>query len=400
MAVQVSKSKGKLIGLNGDSAVALAAKQAKVEAISAYPITPQTIIVEKLSEYVYNGELDAAFIPVESEHSAMSAAIGAALTGARTFTATASQGLALMYEIIYIAASLRLPIVMAIGNRAFSAPINIHASHDDAYAARDSGWINMFSENVQEAYDLTLQAFKIAEDERVLLPTIVNLDGFILTHSMEGLYVFDDSDVDKFLPPRKVINPVDPENPITFGPLALFDYYMEIKRQQAEAMVNSLPVIKEVFKEFSEFSGREYDTVKTYGMDDAEAAVIVMGATAGTVRTVARQLREKGKKVGVVSLHLYRPFPVEDLQKVLSGVKAVAVMDRSYSFGSPFAQLGMDVASTLVTMKNPPQMFNVIYGLGGRDVPPWDVEKIFDLALKVAETGKVKQRQVWVGVRE
>lgn len=392
--------KMKRIGLTGDSAVAFAAKQANVDVISAYPITPQTIIVEVLSEFVHNGELNAAFIPVESEHSALSAAVGASLAGARVFTATASQGLALMYEILYIAASLRAPIVMALGNRAFSAPINIHCSHDDAYAARDTGWIQLFSENPQEAYDLTLQAFKIAEDKRVLLPTIVNLDGFIVTHCFEGLDVFEDDEVPNFLPPREPVYQIDPDNPITYGPLAFFDYYMEIKRQQAEAIKNSYPVIKEVLNEFSKFSGRTYTPIKTYGMEDAEVAIVVLGSTAGTARYVAKELRKEGKKVGVVSLVVYRPFPVDELVDILKSVKVAAVLDRSYSFGSPGGQLYMDISAALYNESERPLLFNVIYGLGGRDMTISNLKSIFEKALEYAEKGKIEKKELWVGVRE
>ncbi len=393
-------SKGKLVGLNGDRAVAFAVKQADVDVISAYPITPQTIIVETLAEYVNNGELNAAFIPVESEHSALSAAVGASLTGARVFTATASQGLALMYEILWIAAGLRTTIVMALGNRAFSPNINIHCSHDDAYAARDTGWIEFFAENVQEAYDLTLQAFRVSEDHRVLFPSIVNLDGFILTHSLEGLYVLEDSDVKEFLPPKDPVNPIDPDDPKTYGPLDLYDWYMEHKRQQAVHLEATYPVIKEILSEYSEFTGRSYKPIKTYGLEDADVAIMVLGSSAGSVRHVVRQLREKGKKVGVISLTLYRPFPKEDIKAALKDVQVLAVMDRSISFGSPGAQLYMDVTATLYNAKSRPLMFNVIYGLGGRDLTPDQILSVVEKAEEVLKTGEVKEENVWVGVRE
>ena len=392
--------RGRLIGLNGDTAVAYAVKQADVDVIAAYPITPQTIIVEKLSEFVNNGELNAAFVPVESEHSALSASVGAALTGARVFTATASQGLALMYEILWIASSLRTTVVMALGNRAFSAPINIHCSHDDAYAARDTGWIEFFAENVQEAYDLTLQAFRVSEDKDVLLPSIVNLDGFILTHSLEGLYVLDDEDIRKFLPPKEPVYPIDPDHPVTYGPLDLYDYYVEHKRQQAEAMRNSYSTILKVFEEYSEFTGRKYKPIKTYGMEDAEVAIATLGSSAGTARYVARKLRKKGKKVGVISFTLYRPFPVRELRKITKDLKALAVMDRSYSFGSPGAQLFMDIAASLFNEKERPLLFNIIYGLGGRDLKPEHVEYVFNKAFEVAETGEAPESEIWIGVRE
>ncbi len=381
-------------GLNGDEAVAYAVLHADVDVISAYPITPQTIIVERLSEFVYNGELDAEFIPVESEHSALSAALGASLAGARVFTATASQGLALMYEILYIVSSLRAPVVMALGNRAFSAPINIHCSHDDAYAARDAGWIQFFAETVQEAYDLTLIAFRVSEDERVLFPSIVNLDGFILTHSIEPLHVFSSKDdVSKFLPERDPVNAIDPDNPITYGPLALQNYYMEIKRQQAEALFNSKKIIDEVFDEYSEFSGRRYVPVKKLFVDDAETVFVLLGSTAGTMRHMVRKWRREGKKVGVVSLTLYRPFPEKEFVESVKDVENLVVMDRSFSYGSPGGQLYMDVSAALIRAGVSPRVLNVIYGLGGRDFTPDLAEK----ALEVATSTDVPL--IWLGVR-
>jgi len=396
----VTEGRGKPVGLSGDLAVAYAVKQADVDVIAAYPITPQTIIVEKLAEYVNDGELNAAFVPVESEHSALSAVVGASLAGARVFTATASQGLALMYEILWIASGLRTTVVMALANRALSPNINIHCSHDDAYAARDAGWIQFFAENVQEAYDLTLLAFRVSEDKKVLFPSIINLDGFILSHSLERLLVLDDKEVKEFLPPKEPVNPIDPDNPKTYGPLDLYDYYIEHKRQQAEHFKASYPRILELMREFSEFAGREYKPIKTYGLEDAEVAIMILGSSAGTARYVARKLRAKGEKVGVISLTLYRPFPVNELLEAVKGLKALAVMDRSYSFGSPGAQLFMDVTAALINAKEKPLMFNVIYGLGGRDLMPDHIVQVFEMAKQVAKEGEVKEAQVWVGVRE
>ena len=381
-------------GLSGDEAVAYAVYHADVDVISAYPITPQTIIVEKLSEMVYNGELDAEFIPVESEHSALSAAIGASLAGARTFTATSSQGLALMYEILYIASSLRTSIVMAIGNRALSAPINIHCSHDDAYAARDTGWIQFFAENVQEAYDLILIAFKVSEDESILLPSIVNLDGFILTHTVEPLKIFDGRDVvAEFLPTRKPVHYIDPDKPVTYGALALQNYYMEIKRQQAEAIKSSYKHIKDILSDYSEFSGRNYSPVKAYNVEDADTVFVVLGSTAGTLRYLSRRWSRQGRRIGVLSLTLYRPFPESDVIDYLKDKNTIIVMDRSYSYGSPGAQLYMDMAAVFMKHKLNPRLVNVVYGLGGRDFTPEMAEKVLD---------KIKDRDItelWIGVR-
>lgn len=392
----------KRIGLNGDEAVALAVKQANVDVIAAYPITPQTIIVERLSEYVNNGELDAEFVPVESEHSALSTVVGAALTGARVFTATASQGLALMYEILWIASSLRLPIVMALANRAFSAPINIHCSHDDAMAARDAGWIELFSESVQEVYDLTLQAFMMVEDENIMLPAIVNLDGFILSHSLADLYVFDDQEVTNLLRKDRPLYklPIDFKKPATYGPLGLYDYYMEIKKQQAVAMRNAYKYIKEVFQKYSEVSGREYSPVKTYEVEDAEIVVIALGSMAGNLRTIAKSLRKRGKKVGVISLTLYRPFPEDIILKTLKDINVVVVMDRFPNFGAPGGPLFEDISATLYHLKKRPMLLNVIYGLGGRETSPKEIENIFERALKISKEGVMEEKEIWVGVRE
>ncbi|RLE84486.1 MAG: pyruvate ferredoxin oxidoreductase [Thermoprotei archaeon] len=395
-----TETRGIRTGMTGNAAVAYAVKQADVDVIAAYPITPQTVMVEKLAEYVNNGELNAAFVPVESEHSALSTCVGASLAGARVFTATASQGLALMYEILWIAAGLRTTIVMGIGNRALSPNINIHCSHDDAYAARDTGWIEFFAENVQEAYDLTLQAFKVSEDKRVLFPSMVNLDGFILTHSLEALNVLRDEEVREFLPPKEPVNPIDPDNPMTYGPLDLQDYYIEHRRQQAEHFRMSYPRIVEILNEYSEFTGRRYSPIKTYMLDDAEIGIMVLGSSAGTVRYTVSKLREKGVKAGVISLTLYRPFPVDEVREHIKGLKVLAIMDRSYSFGSPGAQLFMDVATSLYNVKERPLLFNVIYGLGGRDLTPDQVELVVNKALEVAREGEVRETQIWVGVRE
>lgn len=393
-------SRGKLVGMNGDRAVAYAVKQAKVDVISAYPITPQTIIVESLAEYVNNGELDAAYIPVESEHSALSAAIGASLAGARVFTATSSQGLAFMWEVLWIAAGLRTTIVMAMGNRALSPNINIHCSHDDAYAARDTGWMQFFAENVQEAYDLTLMAFRISEDHRVLFPSIVNLDGFILTHAAEGLRVLEDREVDEFLPPKRPVNAINPDRPMTYGALDLIDWYMEHRKLQFESFEATRPVIKEIFEEYSEFTGRRYSPVKTFNTEGAEVVLVALGSSAGTLRHVSRELAEDGKKLGVVSLTQYRPFPADELRKVLSEASVVGILDRSLSFGSPAPQLFADVAAALYSAKRRPLLFSAIYGIGGRDFTPQHVRELFSFAQEVQKKGEAPQGSIWVGLRE
>ena len=389
-----------VMGMTGDEAVAHAAKQSNVDIVAAYPITPQTIIVERFSKYVADGEVHTGYVCVESEHSALSACIGSSLTGARVFTATSSQGLALMHEMMYIASGLRCPIVMGVANRALSAPINIHGDHSDMMGSRDSGWIQIYVENAQEAYDWTIQAFKIAEDEDVQLPVSVNLDGFIITHCMEGVDVLDDSVVSRFLQTRKPLFKLDPEKPITVGALCFTDYYYEFKRQQVEAFSRVQAVLDRVAKEFKGVSGRSYSDIQTYGMEDAEAAVLCLGSTAGTAREVAHKLRAEGKKVGVVKVWLYRPFPIDEVRAALKNVKALAVFDKAISFGAQYGAVCSDVVSALHTVDKSPRIFNVIFGLGGRDVKPSDIEHVFNEALETARSGVVKHETWFLGVRE
>jgi len=389
-----------VVGMTGDEAVAYAVKQGKVDVVAAYPITPQTIMVERFSKYVADGEVETEYVCVESEHSALSACVGASLTGARVFTATASQGLALMHEMLYIASGLRCPIVMGVANRALSAPINIHGDHSDMMGSRDSGWIQIYVENAQEAYDWTIQAFKIAEDKDVQLPVSVNLDGFILSHSLEGVDVLEDAVVSRFLQLRKPLFTLDPDKPITVGALCLPDYYFEFKRQQVEAMLNVPRVLGKVNKEYGSVTGRSYGVLDTFGMEDAQAAIICLGSTAGTAREVARKLRAQGKKVGVVKLWLYRPFPTEEVSAALKHVKALAVFDRAIGFGAPYGALCSDVVSALHGLEVSPKIFNVIYGLGGRDIQPSDIEFVFNETLEAARTGVVKEDTMFLGVRE
>ena len=390
----------KIIGLSGDEAAAYAAKQSKVDVVAAYPITPQTIIVERFSEYVANGEVETEFICVESEHSAMSACIGASLTGARVFTATCSQGLALMHEMLYIASGLRCPIVMAVTNRALSAPINIHCDHSDMMGSRDCGWIQVFCENVQEAYDWIIQAFKLSEDLDVLLPTAVNFDGFTISHSMEDVKVLEDEEVEEFLSTRKVKYKLDPNEPMTFGALTLPDYYFEVKRQQEEAMKKAYEKYINVVKEYEKLSGRAYSYLHEFMLDDAETAIVCLGSTAGLVRQVAKKLRNEGKKVGVLKPWLFRPFPSKEIFKALENVKSLAVLDRTLSFGAPFGPLCSDIVATLFSEEKIIPVVNIIYGLGGREITPSEIEEIFNLGLKAAKTGKIEEKVKFVGVRE
>jgi len=402
--------------LNGDEAVAYATKQSYVDVVAAYPITPQTIIVEKFSEFVANGEVHTEFIPVESEHSAMSACIGAAATGARAFTSTCSQGLALMVETLYIASGLRLPVVMAVTNRALSAPINIHGDHSDAYSMRDSGWIMLFVENVQEAYDTTIQAFKIAEHPEVQLPVSVHLDGFFLSHTMENLYVLPDEAVYKFLGgPRKPVKvkvdyfdeeveyALNPAKPLSMGMLAFYDYYFEIKTQQVETMKRAEKVIMEVNEEWYKLTGRRYGDglVDPYAVDDADIVIVIMGSSTSTVRSVVKKFREKGVKVGVLRVRSFRPFPRKTIAKLLKDVKLVAVLDRAASPGSMGA-LYLDVISSLYTEKERPIVVDYVYGLGGRDLSPPLVFKLVEELSEDLKRGFVPEERVmrYLGVRE
>ncbi|MEM1661877.1 MAG: pyruvate ferredoxin oxidoreductase [Desulfurococcaceae archaeon] len=402
------------LNVNGDEAVAYAAKQCLIDVVAAYPITPQTIIVEKFSEFVANGEVHTEFIAVESEHSAMSACIGAAAAGARAFTSTSAQGLALMVETLYIASGLRLPIVMALVNRALSAPINIHCDHSDAYLMRDSGWIQLFVENVQEAYDTTIQAFRIGEDERVQLPVAVNLDGFFLSHTMENIYILPDDVVHEFIggyrkPPvvkidylnKEVSYQLNPAYPLTIGPLDLYDYYFEHKIPQIIAMENALSVIKEVNEEWFALTGRRYGNglIETTYVEDADVIIVIMGSSAGTVKQVVKKRRGRGEKIGVVRIRSFRPFPYNDVAETLRNAKVIVVMDRGLSFGS-FGPLYLEINASISDLSVKPMLLNYIYGLGGRDLSPEMIERVIDEATDVLKRGVIPRKISFVGVRE
>jgi len=385
--------------LSGDQAVAEAAKMANIDVVSAYPITPQTIIVETLEHMIANGELKAKFIPVESEHSAMSAAVGASAAGARVFTSTASQGLALMHEIVYIASSLRLPIVMAVANRALSGPINIWNDLSDAMAERESGWIQLFAETVQEAFDTTLEAFRIAEDPRVSLPVMVGLDGYILSHEYEPITLPFQEDVDKYLPPRQPTVVLDPAKPVSMGTLAPPDYYFEIKYRQEKAIENSLPIIDEKDKEFAAHFGRSYSMLDKYNTDDADYVLVTMGSVSGTAKEEADRLRAQGMKVGVLRVRLFRPFPKQQLVDALSGVKGIGVLDRSMPMGSSGGALYQDVVASLAQARQlPTSVVDFISGIGGRDIKLSDFEQMFQ-EIKTAVDGNIPYRVSYPALR-
>jgi pyruvate ferredoxin oxidoreductase alpha subunit len=399
----------RLMGLNGDEAVAYATKQVNPDVVAAYPITPQTIIVERFSEYVADGEVDTEFVAVESEHSAMSCCVGASAAGARAFTATAANGLALMWEIVYIASSLRLPIVMALANRALSGPINIHNDHSDGMGARDSGWIQIYCENAQEVYDASIQAWRIAEHLKVQLPVMVCLDGFTLSHTMENVMTLPDDVIQKFVDERPFIEVeghlgtgelrLNPDMPLTMGPLDLQDFYFEHKMHQVQALKDALVHIKEIDDEWAELSGRNYDYVEPYLMEDAEVALIGMGSMAGTIRYVVDELRSEGVKAGMIKLRLFRPFPAEYIKKAVGDVPVLGVMEKCISFGAPASPLMEEIMTAYYLDKKKPTMANYVVGLGGRDVSPDMIREAFDSLLKVKETGKVEKFMSYIGVR-
>jgi pyruvate ferredoxin oxidoreductase alpha subunit len=365
------------VAMNGDQVIALAWKQIDPDVVAAYPITPQTIIVEAFSEFVADGLVNTEYVCAESEHSAMSMCIGASAAGARTATATASAGLAFMWEMLYIASGMRLPIVMAVANRALSGPINIHCDHSDAMGARDSGWVQIFGENVQEAYDNSIMAFRIAEHMDIRLPTMTCLDGFIVTHSLERFEPLPDETVKKFVGEFKWKRSLlDVKNPTTFGPFDWTDYYFEHKYQQVDAMRHVIPVINQVQDDFAKVSGRRYNIIEPYRVDDADYAVVAMGSTAGTLKDIVDELRAEGKKVGSIKLRLFRPFPAQELANTLEGLKGVAILDRAVSIGAS-GPLFPEVRSALYEAKDKPKLKNYIYGLGGRDIKPEELKHVY-----------------------
>jgi pyruvate ferredoxin oxidoreductase alpha subunit len=394
-------TKKNLVAITGNDAAAYAIKQINPDVMAAYPITPQTALVQKFSEYVADGLVNTEFVTVESEHSAMSACVGAAAAGGRVMTATAANGLALMFEIVYIAASSKLPIVMPVVNRALSGPINIHCDHSDSMAARDSGWIQIYSENAQEAYDNIIQAIKIAENMKVRLPVMVMYDGFITSHGIEVVDFLDDKVVSEFIGDYKPNYPLlDTEKPLTYGPLDLYDFYFEHKRQQAEDIKNSKPIILDVAREFKNISGREYSLFESYKLEDAETAIVALSSTAGTAKTVVDELRDEGKKVGLLKPRVFRPFPYNELAEALSHLKAVAILDRSDSFGAFGGPVFTEIRSAMIEYGKMPENINIIYGLGGRDINQQDLKNIYAQLDKIVETGNVKDRIQYYGVRE
>ena len=365
--------------LSGNEAVAEALRQINPDVFPAFPITPSTEIPQYFASFVANGKVDTEFIPVESEHSSMSAAIGASAAGARALTATSSCGLAFMWEELYIAASNRLPLALALVNRALSGPININCDHSDSMGARDSGWIQMYAENNQEAYDNMVQAFRISEHKDVKLPIMICQDGFITSHAVENIELLEDEEVRSFVgeyePENYLLNP---DCPMAVGPYSVTDYYMEAKRNQAEGMRHVEQVVLDVAEEFAQLSGRKYGLFEAYLLEDAERAVVMIGSAAGTTKDAVDRLREKGEKVGLLKIRLYRPFPADAIAEALKNVKAVAVMDRAEGYSNHGGPLGADVMAALFRAKSAALAANIIYGLGGRDVRVEDMEQVFE----------------------
>ncbi|MDY4193664.1 MAG: pyruvate ferredoxin oxidoreductase [Bariatricus sp.] len=387
--------------LSGNEAVAIALRQINPDVFPAFPITPSTEIPQYFASFVANGQVDTEFIPVESEHSSMSAAIGASAAGARSLTATSSCGLAYMWEELYIAASNRLPLALALVNRALSGPININCDHSDSMGARDAGWIQMYAENNQEAYDNMVQAFRISEHKDVRLPIMICQDGFITSHAVENIELLDDAEVKNFVgeyePENYLLNP---ECPMAVGPYSITDYYMEAKRNQAEGMKNVSRVVKEVADEFASLSGRQYGLFEEYCLDDAEVAVVMIGSAAGTTKDAIDKLRAAGVKAGLLKIRLYRPFPAEEIAEALKHVKAIAIMDRAEGYSNHGGPLGADVMAALFRAHSQALAVNYIYGLGGRDVRVEDMEGIFNTLKQIVETGDAGETYRYLGIRE
>lgn len=386
--------------LSGNEAAATAMKQINPDVVAAFPITPSTEIPQYFSTFVSNGAVDTEFVAVESEHSAMSACIGAEAAGARAMTATSANGLSLMWEMIYIASSLRLPIVMSLVNRAVSGPLNIHNDHSDAMGVRDSGWIMLFSENNQEAYDNLIMAHRIAENKDVLLPLMVCQDGFITSHSIENIELIENEKVKEFVgkykPEHYLLNA---KEPMAIGPLDLQAYLFEHKYQQAEAMKKAKDVILNVSKDFEELTGRKYSFFEEYRLDDAEFAIVCMNSTAGTVKAVVDELRAKGIKAGLLKIRVFRPFPADEVANALGHLKAVAILDKADSLNAIGGALFEDVTSSMyVNGKNVPAI-NYIYGIGGRDTTTKDIHTVYTDLQEVANSGKVENPYRYLSVR-
>jgi pyruvate ferredoxin oxidoreductase alpha subunit len=379
---------GKRVGMEVSIAAAEAVKQANVDVISAYPITPQTHIVEHLSELVANGEMDAEFFCVESEHSALSVCLGAAATGARAFTCTSSQGLALMSEITYIASGLRLPMLMILSNRTLSAPLSIWNDHSDAMSIRDCGWVQFFVENGQEVYDHVFVSYRLAEDKKVLFPVIINMDGFVLSHVIEPIELIQQEKIDQFLPPYQPLYQLHPDHPVTMGAFALPSIFAEAKKAQEEALRSSIPKILETWKAFGDMTGRYYHPVESYKTEDADTLLVTMGSCSETASVAVDKMREEGRSVGLVKIRLWRPFPFDDFKKATLHAKQLVVIDRAMSVGA-CGPVASEVKAALYGKDDRPSIYNFVAGISGRDVTPSDFVKMVDKAeIEIGEGNK------------
>ena len=390
----------KIVAATGNEAVANAFMQVNPDVSAAYPITPATDIMQRFTSFVSNGKVKTEMILVESEHSAMSACIGASAAGGRVMTATSSQGLALMWEMLFIASGLRLPIIMCVVNRALSAPLNIHGDHSDAMGARDSGWIQLWSENAQEAYDNIIQAFCIGEHMDIRLPVMVCLDGFIISHSIERIEYLEDGEVTNFIGDFKELNPLlDIVHPVSYGPLILPDYYTEFRKAQDDVESKVSRVVLEAAKDFEKISGRKYGLFETYRLDDAEIGMVILNSAAGTSKDTIDEFRNRGIKAGLLKPRLYRPFPYEEIGEALKHLKAVCVLDRADAFGGSYGPVFIDIATSLYPYKEKPILINKIYGLGGRDYLPEHAEHVLSELAEIAKTGKLYTVKEYIGVR-
>ena len=387
------------VGMEVSVAIAEAAKLANVDVVAAYPITPQTHIVEHLAELVANGELDAQYLPVESEHSVMSASLGAAASGARTFTATAGQGLELMHEVLYVASAMRLPIVMAVANRALSAPLSVWGDHSDLMSVRDTGWIQIVVENGQEAVDNVLCAFCIAEDQRVLLPVMIHVDGFYLTHVIEPIYLPEQNQVDQFIPSSPYPLPLDPDKPLTMGAFAPPIVFTEAKKAQEVNIRAAKDVILEYWDKFAKSFGRHYHPVESYHSEGAKTVLLTMGSFSETAMAAVDKMRAEGEDVGLIKLRLWRPFPFEELRQAVSSAEVLIVVDRALSFGGPGGPVCSEIRSALYGEDRKPKVIGFVAGLGGRDITVAGFENIVSRGRKIAQTGSEQEFEMF-GVRE
>ena len=387
------------IGIEVSAAIGEAVKLANADVIAAYPITPQTHIVEHLAELVANGELDAAYIPVESEHSAISACLGSSAVGARTFTATAGQGLELMHEVLYVASAMRLPMVMAVANRALSAPLSVWGDHSDAMAVRDTGWIQIFAENGQDVVDNVLCAFRIGEDRRVLLPVMLHLDGFHLSHMVEPIYMPEPSEVDRFLPPYHYPLPLDPDKPVTMGGFAPPIIYSEAKKAQEANLRAAKKVILECWSHFGDIFGRYYSPVESYRSEKAKVLLLTMGSFSQTAMDTIDKMREKGKDVGLVRLRLWRPFPLNEIRQAVKNAELLIVLDRAASSGGASGPVCSEIRSALYNEDKKPKVISIIGGLGGRDITVAGFEQIIDRGIAIAQKRSEPEFEMF-GVRE